>query len=58
MSRSEEYLRGWRDGYGAGRDDEAAGAPLRTGPEPPPERQEREQRRAPRDRQQPPRRDR
>lgn len=28
---SDEYLRGWRDGYGAGRDDEAAGGPLRNG---------------------------
>ncbi|MEV6544403.1 hypothetical protein [Streptomyces sp. NPDC051665] len=29
---SDDYLRGWRDGYGAGRDDEAADAPLREGP--------------------------
>jgi hypothetical protein len=29
---SDDYLRGWRDGYGAGRDDEAAGEPLREGP--------------------------
>lgn len=45
---SEEYLRGWRDGYAQGRDDEAAGAGLREGPEPMPARQTQ---RAPRDRQ-------
>ncbi|MET9204109.1 hypothetical protein ABZW38_02905 [Streptomyces bacillaris] len=28
----EEYLRGWRDGYAQGRDDEADGAELRDGP--------------------------
>lgn len=50
-SREEEYLRGWRDGYGDGRDDEAAGLPLRNAP---PATQQREVRRAPRDRQQPP----
>lgn len=41
---SDDYLRGWRDGYGAGRDDEAAGEDLRDGPadgrrwQPPPPR--------------------
>ncbi|MGW3417050.1 hypothetical protein [Streptomyces phaeochromogenes] len=45
---SEEYLRGWRDGYGQGRDDEADGLDLRDGPEPTPARQTQ---RAPRDRQ-------
>ncbi|WP_159024725.1 hypothetical protein [Streptomyces sp. CB02613] len=44
---SEEYLRGWHDGYGQGRDDEAAGAGLRDGP---PEGQRR-QSTPPRDRQ-------
>lgn len=29
---SEEYLRGWRDGYGQGRDDEANAEDLRDGP--------------------------
>ncbi|MEU7348348.1 hypothetical protein ABZ778_31485 [Streptomyces bacillaris] len=29
---SEEYLRGWRDGYAQGRDDEAEGVELRDGP--------------------------
>lgn len=53
---SEEYLRGWRAGYGAGRDDEAVGAPMRPGPEEPPPR--RQTTRAPRDRQQPPGRNR
>ncbi|WTW96595.1 hypothetical protein OG216_25940 [Streptomycetaceae bacterium NBC_01309] len=28
---SEDYLLGWRAGYGAGRDDEAAGGPVRDG---------------------------
>uniref|UniRef100_A0AAU2A2J9 LytR family transcriptional regulator n=1 Tax=Streptomyces sp. NBC_00093 TaxID=2975649 RepID=A0AAU2A2J9_9ACTN len=36
---SEEYARGWRDGYGQGRDDEADGLALRTEP-PPPVRQQ------------------
>ncbi|MFM9634373.1 hypothetical protein ACKI10_43330 [Streptomyces galilaeus] len=45
-TRSEEYLRGWRDGYAAGRDDEARGVDVREGPEPP-----RRQQGVPRDRQ-------
>lgn len=44
---SDDYLRGWRDGYGAGRDDEAADAPLRDGPAD----GRRQQPRPPRDRQ-------
>ncbi|MFM9563257.1 MULTISPECIES: hypothetical protein [Streptomyces] len=45
-----EYLRGWRDGYGQGRDDEAAGLTLRTEPPPPPTPPVRQQT-PPRDRQ-------
>lgn len=49
---NDDYLRGWRDGYAVGRDDEAQDAPLRDGPD---ERQTR----SPRDRQiRHPRRDR
>lgn len=45
---SEEYARGWRDGYGRGRDDEAAGEPLQPGP---PSPEPRQQDAPPRDRQ-------
>lgn len=45
--QTEHYLRGWRDGYGQGRDDEAADEPVRDGPPP----SERQQEQPPRDRQ-------
>ncbi|WP_282703239.1 hypothetical protein [Streptomyces sp. CC219B] len=37
---SAEYLRGWRDGYGQGRDDEAAGLDFREAPDRAPARQQ------------------
>ncbi|MCM1974624.1 MULTISPECIES: hypothetical protein [unclassified Streptomyces] len=37
---SAEYVRGWRDGYAQGRDDEAAGADLRDGPPGPRQRRQ------------------